>query len=155
VETKPPKRLAPLRGAIRARHYSIRTERVYCDWVRRSVLFHGKRHPREMGATEFVLLLWGQRVRVKTLHDTDIAAGLRAVYLPICWRASIPHSKAPAKAHGAVCATPDNERMVAVLAKTYPTPSFPRRRESMDFCFSVPQEQKQRPWIPAFAGTTT
>lgn len=32
------------------RHYSIRTEQAYLDWPRRFILFHGKRHPREMGA---------------------------------------------------------------------------------------------------------
>ena len=39
------------------RHYSIRTEDSYCDWVRRFILFHGKRHPREMGAQEVTAFL--------------------------------------------------------------------------------------------------
>jgi integron integrase len=34
------------------RHYSYRTERAYVDWIKRFVLFHGKRHPREMGGDE-------------------------------------------------------------------------------------------------------
>jgi integron integrase len=34
------------------RHFSRRTERAYAQWVKRFVLFHGKRHPSEMGATE-------------------------------------------------------------------------------------------------------
>jgi integron integrase len=33
-------------------HYSIRTEETYCDWVRRFVRFHDRRHPRDMGAPE-------------------------------------------------------------------------------------------------------
>lgn len=37
---------------MRTRHYSIRTERTYVQWVRRYVLFHHKRHPLEMGADE-------------------------------------------------------------------------------------------------------
>lgn len=37
---------------IRFKHYSIRTERTYREWIRRFVLFHGKRYPREMGAYE-------------------------------------------------------------------------------------------------------
>jgi hypothetical protein len=49
---KPQKLLDQLRDAIRARHYSIRAEKCYADWVRRFVLFHNKRHPREMGAPE-------------------------------------------------------------------------------------------------------
>jgi len=44
--------LQSLREAIRVRHYSIRTERTYVDWVRRFILFHRKRHPAEMGARE-------------------------------------------------------------------------------------------------------
>jgi len=37
---------------LRARHYSARTERAYVAWVRRFVLFHGRRHPSELGARE-------------------------------------------------------------------------------------------------------
>jgi len=48
----PPKLLDQLRARIRALHYSIRTEQVYVDWSRRFILFHGKRHPRDMGAPE-------------------------------------------------------------------------------------------------------
>ncbi len=47
-----PRLLDQLRGAIRIRHYSLRTEDVYVAWVRRFILFHGKRHPMEMGAHE-------------------------------------------------------------------------------------------------------
>jgi integron integrase len=47
-----PRLLDQLREAIRIRHYSFRTEEVYADWVRRFILFHGKRHPVEMGAHE-------------------------------------------------------------------------------------------------------
>jgi len=46
-----------LRSRIRMRHYSVRTERVYAHWVRRYVLFHGKRHPREMGPAEITSFL--------------------------------------------------------------------------------------------------
>lgn len=41
-----------VRVAIRARHYSRRTEKTYVAWIRRYILFHGKRHPADMGATE-------------------------------------------------------------------------------------------------------
>src|SRR4029453_15909449 len=49
---QPPKLLDRLRHACRVRHYSIRTEDAYHDWCRRYILFHGKRHPQEMGAAE-------------------------------------------------------------------------------------------------------
>ena len=47
-----PKLLDQVRDRIRVKHYSIRTETQYVQWVRRFILFHGKRHPREMGAGE-------------------------------------------------------------------------------------------------------
>lgn len=51
VATKP-KLLDRMRDALRVRHYAIRTEQCYVDWVKRFILFHGKRHPSEMGAVE-------------------------------------------------------------------------------------------------------
>jgi integron integrase len=44
--------LDQVRARIRVKHYSIRTEDQYVFWVKRFVLFHGKRHPRELGAPE-------------------------------------------------------------------------------------------------------
>lgn len=46
------KLLEQVRDAIRAKHYSLRTETTYIEWIRRYILFHGKRHPREMGVPE-------------------------------------------------------------------------------------------------------
>jgi integron integrase len=47
-----PRLLDLLRAEIRVRNYSIRTEAAYVDWVRRFIVFHGKRHPAEMAARE-------------------------------------------------------------------------------------------------------
>lgn len=44
--------LDQVRDAIRVRHYSIRTEQAYVDWIRRFILFHDKRHPTRMGERE-------------------------------------------------------------------------------------------------------
>ncbi len=49
---KPKKLLDQMRDILRVKHYSLRTERSYCDWVKRFVRFHELRHPREMGAAE-------------------------------------------------------------------------------------------------------
>lgn len=49
--------LDQVRAAIRYRHYSFRTEQVYVEWIRRYVLFHGKRHPSEMAEAEVVAFL--------------------------------------------------------------------------------------------------
>jgi integron integrase len=47
-----PRLLDQVREAIRVRHYSYRTEQSYVGWIRRFILFHGKRHPAQMGAPE-------------------------------------------------------------------------------------------------------
>lgn len=48
----PPKLLDQVRDRIRVKHYSIRTETQYVQWVKRFILFHGKRHPKDLGAAE-------------------------------------------------------------------------------------------------------
>ena len=47
-----PRLLDRVREAIRARHYSLRTEEAYVAWIRRFILFHDKRHPLEMAEPE-------------------------------------------------------------------------------------------------------
>jgi hypothetical protein len=47
-----PKLLDQVRDHIRRRHYSIRTEQAYVDWIKRFILYHDKRHPREMAKEE-------------------------------------------------------------------------------------------------------
>ena len=47
-----PKLLDQVRGKIRLKHYSIRTEQAYTDWIKRFILHFGKTHPRDMGAAE-------------------------------------------------------------------------------------------------------
>lgn len=60
---EPPKKLPEkklldqVRDAIRVRHYSLRTEEAYVNWIRRFILFHGKRHPKDMGAAEIEAFL--------------------------------------------------------------------------------------------------
>ncbi|MBL3601312.1 MAG: integron integrase [gamma proteobacterium endosymbiont of Lamellibrachia anaximandri] len=46
-----------VRHKIRVKHYSIRTEQAYVDWIRRFILYHGKRHPEQMGAREIEAFL--------------------------------------------------------------------------------------------------
>ena len=55
--TAPPKPvekklLDTVRDAIRLKHYAIRTEEAYVNWIKRFILFHGKRHPKDMGGKE-------------------------------------------------------------------------------------------------------
>ena len=51
------KLLDRVRGAIRARHYSRRTEEACVHWIRRFIVFHGQRHPRDLGAAEIAAFL--------------------------------------------------------------------------------------------------
>lgn len=52
VDAPSPKLLDQVRERLRVKHYSLRTERVYVEWIRRFILFHNKRHPRDMAASE-------------------------------------------------------------------------------------------------------
>jgi hypothetical protein len=45
-DSRKPKLLDQVRLAIRTRHYSIRTEEAYVQWIKRFILFHHKRHPK-------------------------------------------------------------------------------------------------------------
>jgi hypothetical protein len=50
VAGKPKEKLLDqARDAMRLKHYSLRTERTYCDWIRRFIRFHRMRHPAEIG----------------------------------------------------------------------------------------------------------
>ncbi len=64
-----PRLLDQVRGVIRRLHYSIRTEQTYVDWIRRFILFHGKRHPAEMGAPEVEAFLSHLAVLVFTREE--------------------------------------------------------------------------------------
>ncbi|MBI5709902.1 MAG: integron integrase [Candidatus Eisenbacteria bacterium] len=54
---QPPRLLEQVRRAVRMRHYSRRTEEAYLLWIRRFILFHGKRHPSVLGAAEVTAFL--------------------------------------------------------------------------------------------------
>jgi integron integrase len=71
MTSEPPKLLDQVRGAIRARHYSRRTEEAYVFWIRRYILFHNKRHPRELGATHVAAFLTSLAVRDRVAASTQ------------------------------------------------------------------------------------
>ncbi|MCU0638244.1 MAG: integron integrase [Candidatus Krumholzibacteria bacterium] len=52
-----PRLLELVSRAIQARHYSRRTEKTYVAWIRRYILFHGKKHPLVMGEKEITAFL--------------------------------------------------------------------------------------------------
>jgi integron integrase len=67
----PPKLLDQVRDRIRVKHYSIRTETQYVQWVKRFILFHNKRHPTELGATDVEAFLTHLAVDGKVSASTQ------------------------------------------------------------------------------------
>ena len=63
--------LERMRAIIRFKHYSIRTEQSYLDWAKRFILFHGKRHPKDMGAEEVRAFLTHLAVEGKVAASTQ------------------------------------------------------------------------------------
>jgi site-specific recombinase XerD len=66
-----PRLLDRVREALRARHCSRRTEKAYVAWIRRYILFHGKRHPAELGATEITAFLSSLAVQANVAASTQ------------------------------------------------------------------------------------
>jgi integron integrase len=66
-----PRFLDQVRQAIRARHYSPRTEKAYVRWTVRFIVFHGKRHPREMGGPEIERFLTDLATRGRVSASTQ------------------------------------------------------------------------------------
>ena len=52
VKTGSPRLLEQVRDRLRVKHYSLRTEQAYVQWIRRYIVFHDKRRPMEMGEIE-------------------------------------------------------------------------------------------------------
>ena len=73
--------LDQVREVIRFKHYSIRTEDAYVQWIKRFIFFHGKRHPKEMGATEIEAFLTDLAVRGKVAASTQNQALNALVFL--------------------------------------------------------------------------
>jgi integrase len=66
-----PRLLDRVREALRARHYSPRTEEAYVAWIRRYILFHGKRHPAELSAPEVTRFLSSLAVEGRVAASTQ------------------------------------------------------------------------------------
>jgi integron integrase len=62
-------------------HYSIRTEQAYCDWIKRFVIFHGKRHPSELCAAEVESFLTSLAVEGRVAASTQNQARSALLFL--------------------------------------------------------------------------
>ena len=102
VVAKPARLLDQLRDRIRLKHYSIRTEQTYVDWVRRFIFFHGKRHPAEMGKPELEAFLTNLAVagNVSASTQNQAKSALLFLYrhvleLDLPWLENVEQAKAP------------------------------------------------------------
>src|SRR5438034_10909446 len=99
-----PKLLDRVRDTIRLKHYSIRTEQAYVDWIKRFILFHGKRHPADMGAPEIVAFLTDLAVERNVAAATQNLARSALLFLyreilaiELPWLEGVQHAKRPAR----------------------------------------------------------
>jgi integron integrase len=97
-----PKLLDLVRQKIRLKHYSIRTEQAYADWIRRFILFHNKRHPVSMGVPEIRAFLSHLAVDRKVAASTQRQALNAIVFLyreildqEVGWLGEIEQAKRP------------------------------------------------------------
>src|SRR5215210_4711090 len=99
-----PRLLDQVRDKIRLKHYSIRTEQAYLDWIKRFILFHGKRHPRTMGEPEisgFLTHLATERHVAASTQNQALSALLflyqTVLDRPLDWMDDLERVKRPAK----------------------------------------------------------
>jgi len=80
-EPREPKLLERVRQATRGRHLSPRTEKTYVNWIRRYILFHDKRHPRDMGEAEINAFLTHLAVAGRVSASTQTQALCAVLFL--------------------------------------------------------------------------
>ncbi len=99
-----PRLLDQVRSQIRLRHYSYRTEQQYVAWIKRFILFHGKRHPASMGAPElesFLSYLAVERKVAAATQSQALAAVLflykRVLGVDLPWLENVVRAKKPVR----------------------------------------------------------
>jgi integron integrase len=99
---KSPKLLDQVRDKLRVKHYSIRTEQTYLDWIKRYIYFHGKRHPKDLGARDIEAFLTHLAVVGKVAASTQNLAKSSILFLyrevleiQLPWLENVTQAKAP------------------------------------------------------------
>ena len=99
-----PKPLDQVREVLRLRHYSIRTEESYTRWIREFIIFHGKRHPLEMGETEVTTFLSYLATVRKVAASTQNQALSAILFLykdvlnrPLAWHGQVERARNPSR----------------------------------------------------------
>jgi integron integrase len=122
---KPRKLLDHVRDVLRVNHYSIRTEEAYLGWIRRFILFHGKRHPRDMGAAEVEIYLTHLATEEKVSTSTQKQAFNALVFLyhkvlrkPLGQFTNITRPKKPQR-RPLILSKEEVERILRVMSGTH------------------------------------
>jgi len=96
--------LGLVRDRIRRKHYGIRTEEAYCEWIKRFILFHGKRHPSELGAPDVERFLTSLAVDKHVAASTQNQAKSALLFLykevlgiELPWLDGIESAQTPAR----------------------------------------------------------
>jgi len=99
-----PKLLEQVRDVIRCKHYSIRTEQAYIDWIKRFIIYHGKRHPGEMAEEEVAEFLTHLARDLNVAASTQNQAPSALLFLykevlkqEIGWLEKVQRAKKPPK----------------------------------------------------------
>lgn len=102
AQSQSPKLLEQVAARLRTLHYSIRTERAYVDWIKRYILFHDKRHPRDMGAPEVEAFLTNLAVERSVSASTQNQAKSALLFLykevlesDLPWLENVTQAKVP------------------------------------------------------------
>lgn len=120
-----PRLLDQVREQLRIRHYSFRTEQQYAQWIRRFVVFHERRHPREMGGPEVEAFLSSLATERNVSASTQNQALAAILFLykyvlnsDLPWLDSVVRAKRPVRLPVVLT----REEVVAVLAHMEGTP---------------------------------
>src|SRR5450631_1422501 len=101
LTAKPPRLLDQVRESLRARHYSPRTEKAYVAWIRRFIIFHGKRHPETLAEPEIGAFLSSlAEADVSSSTQNQALAALLFLYQQVlqrelAWLGNLVHAKRP------------------------------------------------------------
>jgi integron integrase len=104
IDGKPKKLLDRVRDTMRLKRYSLRTERTYCDWIKRYIRYHGTRHPREMAEEEMTdfLTYLAREGNVAASTQNQALSALLFLYKEVLkqeigWLENVERAKKPAR----------------------------------------------------------
>jgi integron integrase len=120
-----PRLLDRVRGVLRARHFSRRTEQAYVAWIRRFIFFHGKRHPDGLGAPEVAGYLGhlASRCEVSASTQKQAFSALLFLYREVLGRELAGLDKVPrARLPERLPVVLSRDEVVALLGRMHGTP---------------------------------